>query len=346
MQLGRRVGRFELLQHLATGGMADVYMTRTLGFSGFERKLVVKVLRQNDDTHVAMFLDEARLLASIHHRHVVGAYEVGCTADGTYYLVMEYVEGETVRGVLQRAVQRDILVPLDFSLTVIASVAAGLHHAHQLGMVHRDVSPSNVLVGNDGVVKLIDFGIAKAEDRVSHTAVGYLKGKAGYMAPEQACGYPVDHRADLYSLGILAYELTTRRRAFAANSHEEQLRLLAQRTLELPTSMIDGYPRVLESIVMTSLEYDPDDRFQDAHTFQLAIEAIAKDLGVTLGPSCVERVLADMFGAEVIDFPEIKDTAEYPRGSEVARGSVEIEVEIDDLMFGGGTPTPVFTPRV
>jgi eukaryotic-like serine/threonine-protein kinase len=328
----RRIGRFELVRHLATGGMADVYLARSLGFSGFERQLVIKILRTTDDAQVAMFLDEARILGRIHHRHVVQAYEVGCTPDGTYYLVMEFVDGETIRHVLQRAVQRDVLVPLDFALTVASSVAAGLHHAHQLGTIHRDISPSNVLAGADGSVKLIDFGIAKSADRISRTAVGFLKGKAGYMAPEQACGYPVDLRTDIYALGILAYELTTRRRAFAGNTHEEQLEQLARRAITLPSYLIDGYPRDLEHVVMTALEYDPDDRFQDARTLQLALEAIAKDLDIVLGPSCVERVLVDLFGHQVA--PEMYDTLSYST----------IDLDLDDLL-SSATPTPIFSPH-
>jgi len=326
---GRHLGRFELVRHLATGGMADIYLARSLGLSGFERQLAIKVLRHRDDEHVAMFLDEARILAGIHHRHVVQAFELGCTADGIYYLVMEHVRGDTIRSVLQRAVERDVLVPLDFALTVLSSIAAALHHVHRRGIIHRDVSPSNVLVGTDGSIKLIDFGISKSEDRVTRTGVGFLKGKSGYMAPEQARGYPVDHRTDLYSLGVLAYELTTRRRALPANSHEEHLRLLSRRSLALPSRLIEGYPDLLEHVVMTSLEDDPDDRFHDAETLQLAIDAIARDLGLVLGPTCVERVLNDLCG-------DLHDTARY----------ASIDVAVDDLLFGSATPTPVYSPRV
>jgi len=318
------LGRFELQRRLASGGMADIYLARSLGMGGFERQLAIKVLRRTDDPYVAMFLDEARQLASLHHRHIVQAYELGCTVDGVHYLVMEYVRGHTLRTVLQAAVDRDVLVPLDFALTVISNVASALHHAHRHGIIHRDVSPSNVLIGHDGGVKLIDFGIAKSEDRLSNTQAGFLKGKSGYMAPEQARGYAVDLRADLYSLGVLAYELTTRRRAFPATSHEEHLRQLTHRALVSPSIAIPGYPEVLEHVVMTLLEEDPDDRFHDAQTLQLAIDAIGRDLELVLGASCIERVLGDLFDHD-------RDTARY---------TVDLPVDL----FGAATPTPVYTP--
>jgi serine/threonine-protein kinase len=292
------VDRFELVRHIATGGMADVYLARARGLGGFERQLVLKTLRATDDVYVAMFLDEARLLAKLHHRHVVQAYEVGCTDDGMHYLAMEYVDGETVRRMLQEVVQRDVLVPLDVSLTVATSVLAALYHAHQQGIVHRDVSPSNVLVGYDGGVKLIDFGIAKAEDRLARTNVGYVKGKAGYMAPEQVRGYDVDHRTDIFALGILLYEMTTRRRAFPASSAEDQLRQFGQRTIAPPALVVEGYPRELERIVMKALEDEPDDRYADAREMQLVLESFASGLGIALGGEPIIRTLDDLFRTE------------------------------------------------
>src|SRR6185503_1015616 len=154
------------------------------------------------------FLDEARLVATLHHQHVAQVYEIGVADDGTHFLAMEYLHGETLRAVLGRARDRGMRIPLEFTLTVVCASAAGLHHAHErrgtsgapLGIVHRDVSPSNVIVGYDGAVKLIDFGIAKADERSTKTQTGFIKGKAGYMAPEQALGYAVDRRSDVFAL--------------------------------------------------------------------------------------------------------------------------------------------------
>jgi eukaryotic-like serine/threonine-protein kinase len=323
------VDRFELVRHIATGGMADVYLARTRGLGGFERHLVLKTLHATDEIYIAMFLDEARLLARLHHRHVVQAYEVGCTDDGLHYLVMEYVNGETVRRMLQEAVTRDMLVPLDVSLTIGRSVASALHHAHQLGIVHRDVSPSNVLVGHDGCVKLIDFGIAKADDRLAHTNVGYVKGKAGYMAPEQVRGYDVDHRTDIFALGILLYELTTRKRAFPAASAEDQLRQFSKRSIAPPALVVEGYPRELERIVMTALEEEPEDRYADAREMQLALEALAASLNIALGAEPIKRTLADLF-AEPFLFEADDDTMPYA-----------LLAGMEDMTVDLGTPTPV-----
>jgi len=331
-----RMGRFELVQHLASGGMADVYLARNTGPGGFERKVAVKTLRACDDIYVAMFLDEARMLGRLHHHHIVQAYEVDRTDDDTHYLVMEYVDGQTVRRVLQEAVHRDVLVPLDVSLTIATAVASALHHAHERGVVHRDVSPSNVLVGYDGAVKLIDFGIAKAQDRWTRTEVGYIKGKAGYMAPEQVRGYEVDHRTDVFALGILLYELTTRRRAFPASAAEEQLRMFSQRVVAPPALAIEGYPWELERIVMKALEYDPDDRHLDARSMQLALEKFAADLGIVLGGEAVMRVAKTWFpqhpnGGEVELELEIED--------ETRPYELDLDISVDDLL-AGMTPTP------
>ncbi len=330
-----RVGRFELVQHLASGGMADVYLARNTGIGGFVRKVAIKTLRPCDDNYVSMFLDEARMLGRLHHLHIVQAYEVDRTPDGTHFLVMEYVDGHTIRRVLQEAVHRDVLVPLDFSLTVVTAVASALQHAHERGMVHRDVSPSNVLAGYDGAVKLIDFGIAKSDDRSSRTAVGYVKGKAGYMAPEQVRGYDVDHRTDVFALGILAYELTTRRRAFPATAVEDQLRMFAEHTVAPPALALEGYPRELERIVMTALEEDPDDRHYDARSMQLAIERFAADLGIVLGGEAVSRVLREWFPQQraITEIEGEEDTVPY----EVD----EHDISVEDLI-AMHTPTPVW----
>ena len=223
-----RLGKYQLVQHLASGGMANVYLARLSGPGGFERHVVLKTLRTDgvaDPALLPMFLDEARVVATLHHQHIAQVYEVG-SEDETYFLAMEYVHGETVRQVLETAVEHERTLPLAFGVTVVCAAAAGLHHAHErrgasgapLGIVHRDVTPSNVIVSYDGSVKLIDFGIAKADGRATHTRTGFIKGKVGYMAPEQVRGYAVDRRSDVFALGVLAYELTTQKRAFAAES--------------------------------------------------------------------------------------------------------------------------------
>src|SRR5687768_9855243 len=258
-----RLGKYELVRHLASGGMARVYLARISSVGGFERHVVLKTVRPErteDQSYLTMFLDEARLIAALHHQNIAQVHDMGVAEDGTYYLAMEYLHGETVRAILVQARERTVRLPLGLATTVIGAAAAGLHHAHErrgpdgspLGIVHRDVSPSNVIVGYDGSIKLIDFGIAKAEARSTRTQTGFVKGKAGYMAPEQALGHPVDRRSDVFALGIVLYELTTQARAFRASSEFEAVQRIVRGDLMRPTKVCDDYPSELEHVVMTA----------------------------------------------------------------------------------------------
>ncbi|MCB9573969.1 MAG: serine/threonine protein kinase [Kofleriaceae bacterium] len=287
--------------------MAQVFLAKLHGIGGFERHVVLKTVRPervDDESYVAMFLDEARLVSRLNHQHIAQVHDVGVADDGTYFLAMEYLHGETLRAVLERARDRAYCLPLDFALTVVCAAAAGLHHAHErrgaegqpLQIVHRDVSPSNVIVGYDGSIKLIDFGIAKADERSTRTQTGFVKGKAGYMAPEQALGYPVDRRSDIFALGIVLYELTTQVRAFKGASEYESVQKIVRGELMAPSVAAPGYPPELEHVVMTALERDPDDRFGDADAMRRAIELTADHLGVMLGDLAVTRVLTELFG--------------------------------------------------
>jgi serine/threonine-protein kinase len=280
----QRIGRYEVLNHLASGGMGQVYLARTTGLGGFERQVVVKTLdlsiTDDDDAFVTMFLDEARLVGALHHQYIAPVYEVGCDEEGRYYLVMDYVHGETAEAVLRVATERTQRVPLAFALTVASCVASALDYAHSLcsadgtplDIVHRDVSLSNVMCGHDGAVKLIDFGIAKAANRATKTQVGTLKGKIGYLAPEQIHRRAVDHRADIFALGIVLYELTTGQRAFREISDLLTLERISKGEVRRPRDVVADYPVELEAIVMKALDVDPEKRFQDAAAMGRAIE--------------------------------------------------------------------------
>jgi serine/threonine-protein kinase len=298
-----RVGRYELIRHLATGGMARVYLARATGLGGFARHVVIKAVTPGSgEQYVEMFLDEARLAAMLHHQNIAQVFEVGCEG-GTYFLAMEYVHGVNVRSLLEMARDRRMKLPLDVGVSVACAAAAGLHHAHEccaldgtpLGIVHRDVSPSNVILGYDGSVKLIDFGIAKAAQRTSHTVTGFIKGKTGYMAPEQARGYSVDRRSDVFALGVLAYELTTQKRAFHGSSQFETMHKTIRGEVTPPSKIMVGYPPELEDVIMTALEVDPDDRFQDAEAMRQALEHIGRELDLVVGAPPVIRALDELF---------------------------------------------------
>src|SRR5690349_1812218 len=204
-----RLGRYVVLKHLASGGMADVLLGRTEGIEGFERHVVLKRIKPEhakDSRFIRMFLDEARVAAGLHHQHIVQVYDIG-EAEGEYFIAMEYIHGEDVRTILSNASKTRAHVPLGYAVAIVSAAAAGLHYAHErrgsdkrpLGIVHRDISPSNILVGYDGSIKILDFGIAKASMR-QETRWGTLKGKVSYMSPEQCRGVEVDRRSDVYSL--------------------------------------------------------------------------------------------------------------------------------------------------
>jgi serine/threonine-protein kinase len=286
--------------------MARIYVARTTGIGSFERHVVLKMIlpeRADDESAVQMFLDEARLAASLNHQNVAQVFEVGEDA-GIHYLAMEYVHGQDLRAVLARAGSQGTRVPLDLALTVVAGAAAGLHHAHErrtgdgfpMGIVHRDVSPSNLMIGYDGAVKLLDFGIAKATMRSVETQSGIIKGKFAYMAPEQCRGRDVDRRSDVFSLGIILYEVTTQHRCFRADSDFETMHRIVTGDIVRPSRLVQGYPQALEAIVIKALAIDPTQRYQSAGEVLEAIELFAESTRLSLSTMALGRFMRDMFG--------------------------------------------------
>jgi serine/threonine protein kinase len=302
-----RIGRYDLITALATGGMGRVYLARATGIGGFERKVVIKTLEvpltAESDPAIAMFLDEARVLGLLHHQHIAGVYEVGKDEEGRHFMVLDYLEGFSAHDVWERAVEFGAALPLDFTLTVVSAVANGLHYAHTrkdidgrpLGIVHRDVTPSNVMIGYDGAVKIIDFGIAMAVHRTTKTQTGFVKGKVGYLSPEQVSGRDVDARTDVFALGILLYELSTQHRAFREPSDLATMQRIKAGKLTRPSQLVSNYPVELEAIVMKALQLDPIDRFADADALRRAIEALGHRLRLVLGDAAVIEVMAQLF---------------------------------------------------
>jgi serine/threonine protein kinase len=304
-----RIGRYDLISALATGGMGRIYLARATGLGGFSRKVVIKTLEipltADSDQSIAMFLDEARLVGLLHHQHIASVFEVGRDDDGRHYIVLDYVEGYSAHDVWERAAAMGAALPLDFSLTVVSAAANGLHYTHTrkddagtpLGIVHRDVTPSNVMIGHDGAVKLIDFGIAMAAIRATKTQTGYVKGKVGYLSPEQVAGRDVDARTDVFALGILLYELTTLQRAFRDTSDLATMQRIKQGKVVRPSQLVGEYPAELESIVMRALQVDPRDRFSDADAMRRAVEALGHRMRFVLGDAAVIEVMAQLFEA-------------------------------------------------
>jgi serine/threonine protein kinase len=277
------VGRYAIHDRIAAGGMAAVHVARLAGEGGFARTVAVKRLHPQfalDPEFVAMFLDEARLAARIRHPNVVATVDI-VNGDGELFLVMEYVEGESLSTLLRIAREKTIRVAVDIAAGVMAQALQGLHAAHEarndlgepLDIVHRDVSPQNMLVGTDGVVRVLDFGVAKALGKLHTTREGQLKGKLGYLAPEQVMGHPVTRRSDVFAAAVVLWETLAGQRLFSAESEGNVLRRIMDGVVEPPSKHADGIPPALEAVVLRGLAKEPAERFDTALAMAEAIEA-------------------------------------------------------------------------
>src|SRR5262245_50108189 len=284
---GARLGKYDLIRQIAVGGMAELYLARTMGIEGFEKLVVVKRILPEyvaNASFVAMFLNEARLAATLHHPNIAQVYDIGVD-EGDYFFSMEYVHGEDLGRMVAVANNIGVPISLDVALTLVAGLCAGLHYAHDkagpdgkpLNVVHRDVSPSNVLVSYDGAVKLVDFGIARAGSNPSTTRGG-LKGKIAYMSPEQCRGkVALDRRSDAFSIGTIRHELTTGRLPFPDETEYGILNQIVNRDAEAPSKVVAGFPPALDAIVMRALARNTDKRYSTALEMQKDIEDFAHE---------------------------------------------------------------------
>jgi eukaryotic-like serine/threonine-protein kinase len=296
-------GRYVLHGEIASGGMATVYFGRLLGAAGFSRSVAIKRLHPQfakDPDFVAMFVDEARLAARIAHPNVVPTLDVVSYAD-ELLLVMEYVHGASLSRLLRTMIHRGEHMPPRIVASILCGVLRGLHAAHEaknengqpLGIVHRDVSPQNVLVGIDGIARVLDFGVAKASGRWQSTREGQLKGKIAYMAPEQIATDHVSRRTDLYAVAVLLWEALTNKRLFRADNEGQLLAKVLAGRVEPPTRIVASSPRGFDPIVLRGVDRDPDKRFANAREMAAALEAVVGTAPPTEVGEWVERVAAD-----------------------------------------------------
>jgi serine/threonine protein kinase len=278
------IGRYVLCDEIAAGGMATVHFGRLLGPVGFARTVAIKRLHPTfakDPEFVSMFLDEARIAARVRHPNVVPTLDI-VALKGELFLVMEYVQGESLARLNRVLREKKEAAPVKVGVAILSGVLQGLHAAHEalsedgapLEIVHRDVSPQNVLVGADGIARVVDFGVAKAVGRLQTTREGQVKGKVAYMAPEQIRGGGVDRRADVYAASVVLWETLTGKRLFQGDNAMETMTQVLEKKVEPPSAFAEGIPAALDAVVLKGLEARPDARYATAREMALALEAV------------------------------------------------------------------------
>ncbi len=315
--VGDSVGAYEVVAKLRSGGMAELFLGKRRGTAGFERPVAIKVLHASlatDATLRTMLVDEARMAVQVRHPNVVQIEDLG-EHRGQPFLVMEYVHGVSLAQLMEALANVGRRMSPSFAAHVGLHAAAGLHAAHEacapdgrpLELVHRDISPQNVLLSRDGHVKVIDFGIAKARDRAVVSFLGMVKGKYGYMAPEQARGEAVDRRTDVFALGVVLWEMLTGRRLFYSKSEIEQLLLVREPVQRSPRDLVGDCPEALDALVMRALAQAPADRPATAHELRRGLVAAVPD-AAALDPTAVSALLsavtADALEAALASMPD------------------------------------------
>ncbi|HEY3802652.1 MAG TPA: serine/threonine-protein kinase [Kofleriaceae bacterium] len=337
------IGRYTVLGLLATGGMAEIFLGKAPGGAPVVIKRVLPHLARQP-AFVAMFVDEARLSSLLHHANIVEVHELG-QVGFDLFMVMEYLEGESVAGLMRRSAHRSHHLPLALAAHVIAEACAGLSAAHELcdpdgkplGLVHRDISPSNIFVTYAGDVKVLDFGIATAEHRLTQTATGQVKGKFSYMSPEQCRGESLDLRSDIFSLGVVLYELTTRRRLFKRANELMVLRAVTEEAIAPPRTLVRDFPRELDRVVMRALDRDPKNRHASARELRDELLSAIAPLGHE--PMGLAAHMNELF---------VDRIAQKQRMLRDARHGMPLDAvpsaEIDETSNGQGQAAPTVAP--
>jgi eukaryotic-like serine/threonine-protein kinase len=300
------IGRYQLLARLASGGMAEIYLARQTGIGGFEKLVVVKRILPHlakEKTFVEMFLDEAVIAAQLNHPNIVQIYDLG-QADENYYIAMEYLEGESLGHLASEGTRIAKPLPPGLAAGIVAQICDGLAYAHTfedeqgqaLGIVHRDISPHNVIILISGMVKVVDFGIAKAATKAHQTKVGTLKGKLAYMSPEQCMGSKVDARSDIFSLGVVLWELLTRKRLFKRDVEPAMIRAIMDEPIPKVNEVRADVPASLADIADRALNKKPEDRFQSSAEMAIALRNFLKTESGEAGASQIADYMHQVLG--------------------------------------------------
>jgi predicted Ser/Thr protein kinase len=334
-------GKYYLLDRLAVGGMAEIFRARTFGEGGFENQLVIKRILAHlseNDAFVRMFMDEAKITVQLQHANIVRIYDFGRIRDN-YFIAMEYVDGKDVKLLLRKLSERRKLLPREYAAFIAMEAAKGLDVAHKragidgtpLHVVHRDVSPSNVLVSYQGEVKVADFGIVKAATVVETTEAGTLKGKFEYMSPEQARGRELDRRSDIFSLGIILHEMLTGRRLFKSDNDLRTLERIKAGDIPRPSALHAHVPPRLDQIVMRALSMDPDARYQEARDMAADLLEFLYPVPPDVTQQSLAAFLGEVFSEEIADErARLEDGIRRARAMHDAADVLELEPDDDE----------------
>jgi serine/threonine-protein kinase len=304
-----RFGKYTLIDRIAVGGMAEIFLARQAGIENFEKTIVIKRIRPHlskQPNFVKMFLNEAKLAAQLNHPNIVQIYDLGRIGE-SYFIAMEYVFGRDMRRIIPKADSLGIPFPMVYALKIASSVCEGLYYAHQktdtygvaLNIVHRDVTPENIFVSFDGTVKVLDFGIAKAANQIEQTRAGEIKGKLSYMSPEQCMGKHLDNRSDLFSLGTVLYEWLTGFKLFTGDSEVAILKSITEGKIYAPSYFKADIPEGVEAILMKALEKDRERRYQTAWDMQYDLDQFLSQYEFTPSNIHLANFLKQLFNDEL-----------------------------------------------
>ena len=350
----RFLGKYEVLARLDSGGMAEIFLARSRALAGFEKLVVLKRILPHlaaEEEFVSLFLDEAKTTVALSHGNIVQVFDMGKDADGDYFIAMEYVAGKNLRRLTKRVLDRSA-APLTPAMAayVVGEILKGLDYAHRrtdgtgrpLGIVHRDVSPHNILISYEGEVKVTDFGIAKAAGKVSRTEAGFVRGKANYMSPEQAGGEAVDGRSDLFGVGVLFWELLTGEPLYATENPDQTIQLLRTGPAPAPpSSRRPSVPRELDAIVGRALARRAEDRHPSADVFLREIATWLASTGHVVGPRDLAALVQECFAEEIAT--ERRQIAELPRASAPPASPAERSAPVKTLDFEKSGEFPATT---
>src|SRR5262252_2532334 len=296
-------GRYNIVRRVADGGMAEIFLATQLGREGFQKPVILKRIHTSiyaDPQFRNMFIDEAHISMSLSHSNIVQILDLG-VGGGRYFLALELVDGWDLGRVLHRAAAVGVRLPRELGLYIIAAICRALAYAHgktegdrPLGIVHRDVSPHNILVSEQGEVKLTDFGIAKAMNKREHTGAGVVKGKVAFMSPEQALGRPIDARSDLFALGTVLYLVATRTRPFEGSTDIETLMLVQKAEFRPPEAVAPDLEPAVAAIINRAMRFDAAERYQTADEMLVDIERVLRTVYQPVGQTELKRWLAEL----------------------------------------------------